>query len=34
MGYAYMRTFMRDVGDHLEFEVPIKISMTWEDLLP
>jgi hypothetical protein len=29
-----MRTFMRDAGDHLEFQVPVKISMTWEDLLP
>ena len=34
MTYAHMRTFMRDAGDHLDFEVPVKISLTWEDLLP
>jgi Uma2 family endonuclease len=34
MGYAHMRTFMRDAGDHLNFEVPVKISLAWEDLLP
>jgi hypothetical protein len=34
MAYAHMRTFMRDAGDSLGFEVPIKIRPAWEDLLP
>lgn len=34
MVHAHMRTFMRDAGDPLSFEVPVKISLSWEDLLP
>lgn len=34
MVYAHMRTFMRDAGDRLHFDVPVKITLTWEDLLP
>lgn len=34
MAYAHMGTFMRDAGDPLDFEVPVKISLSWEDLLP
>jgi hypothetical protein len=34
MSHAHMRTLMRDAGDELRFEVPIRMKLSWEELLP
>ena len=34
MRYSHMHTFMRDAGDQLQFEGPIQIKVSWDELLP